>query len=61
MIGGPLLQISIFMLPFIAMMPGASAAGFIAMAAIGAIIAIAGVYFLIAWFNSDKPQTSRFA
>jgi hypothetical protein len=61
MIGGPLLQISIGFLPFIMMFPGSSIAGFIVMAAIGAIICIVGVYFLISWFNSDKPQMSRFA
>ena len=61
MIGGPLLQVSLLMLSVLWMLPGSSVAGFVVMAAIGAIMVIAGIYFLISWFNSDKPQTSRFA
>lgn len=56
-----MLQVSIGMLAFISILPGLSALPLILLAVIGGIITIIGVYFLVSWFNSDKPQTSRFA
>lgn len=53
-IGGPLLQFGMIFFPFMTMFPGAWAGPVFIMFAIGLVFVIAGVYFLVQWFNSGQ-------
>ncbi|MGQ4911950.1 MAG: hypothetical protein ACP6KW_07240 [Candidatus Thorarchaeota archaeon] len=53
MIGGPLIQMPLMLIPFMLMTPGANIGVFLMMLSFGVIVIVAGVYFLISWFNSD--------
>ncbi|TFF84807.1 hypothetical protein EU524_00175 [Candidatus Thorarchaeota archaeon] len=50
----PLIQLPLLFLPFMSVFPGGASSGFIIMLAIGIVFAIAGVYFLVKWFNSGS-------
>ncbi len=49
-----MLQFGIVFLPFMTLFPGSWAVPLFAMFGIGLIFVIAGVYFLVQWFNSGQ-------